>query len=63
MNSRISDVKVRKHLFTEQPKHEWYKVYFTVDNERHWVMYDKPDELAAYAAFKEFINNCYPERE
>jgi len=64
MNSRISEVRIRRHLVNRvPPEYERYKVFFTVDNEQHWMVYDKPDELAVYAAFKEFINNCYPERE
>lgn len=63
MNSRISDVKIRQFILADQPKHGWYKIFFMVDKEQHWMVYDKPDELAVYAAFKEFINNCYPERE
>ena len=63
MNSRVSEVKIRPCLSNREPKHEWYKVFFVVDNDVHWMVYDQPDELAVYAAFKEFVNNCYPEGE
>jgi len=64
MNSRISEVKIRQTPHTQIPKHNWYKAFFVLDGqEQHWMVYDLPDELAVYAAFKEFINNCYPEGE
>ena len=63
MNNRVSELKIRRCFNNYEPKHKWYRVFFMVDNEVHWIIYDKPDELAVYAAFKEFINNCYPERE
>ena len=63
MNSRISDMKISSCLSNREPEHNWYKVWFMVDNKWHWMVYDKPDELAVYAALQECINNCYPEGE
>jgi hypothetical protein len=39
-------------------------VEFAVDGneERNWVAYDKPDELAVFKSFQNFINLTYPER-
>jgi predicted RecB family nuclease len=64
MNSRITNVEIKPSVTTTKAKHTLFVVEFTVDGneERDWVAYDKPDELAVFQSFKNFITFTYPER-
>lgn len=65
MNSRITNVEIKPAVTSTKAKHTLFMVEFTVDGKegRNWVAYDKPDELAVFQSFKNYINFTYPERE
>jgi hypothetical protein len=64
MNSRITNIEIKPANTSTKAKHTLFIVQFAVDGneERDWVAYDKPDELAVFKSFQNFINFTYPER-
>jgi hypothetical protein len=64
MNSRITNVEIKPADTSTKAKHTLFIVEFAIDGneKRTWVMYDRPDELAVFKSFQNFINLTYPER-